>query len=275
VPAAPEAPGEPAGVVFNIQRHSIHDGPGIRTVVFLKGCPMRCLWCSNPESQSFQIETQVDPRTGRESLVGRERSVTEVVHEVLRDRPYYRQSGGGVTLSGGEPLAQIRFAEALLAECYRQNVHTAVETAGGVPWAHVQRVLPSVELFLWDLKHPDDAAHERIVGMSNALVLSNLQRLAQTDARFWVRLPLVPGMNADAPTVEQTAAFIASLARRPEIVHLMPFHQYGSSKYQALGKAYALEGVDPLVGTESDPEGLIQASRRILEAHGLRVQVGG
>lgn len=305
------------GLLFDIQRYSIHDGPGIRTLVFLKGCPLRCQWCCNPESQSFAPEVEfraslcqqcgrclaVCPRgavnpdlavaseckidrercdicgrcaeecpSGALRVVGRWRTVTEVMAEVLRDAPFYRRSGGGLTLSGGEPLAQAAFAEELLRACYDHNVRTAVETCGLVGWPVFERVLPHTDLFLYDLKHLDPAEHEQLTGVSNRLILENARRLAQSGAKLVLRVPLISPLNTTPENLAATAQFAASLGLAE--VHLMPFHQLGKDKYRRLGLEY---GLGEARGMRDTPEGtaLIGLARTAFERRGLEVHIGG
>lgn len=304
------------GTVFDIQRYSIHDGPGIRTVVFLKGCPLRCLWCCNPESQAPQPELEFReslcrgsaaclaacptpgairldaPGPGRIDrslctacgvcvaacpqgalrLVGQERSVADVMAEILKDAAYYRRSGGGLTLSGGEPLAQPAFARTLLAACHERNIHTALETTGCVSWPILEAVLSVTDLFLFDLKHMSSAEHRRLTGAPNERILDNARRLAATGAPMIVRVPLVPGLNTDVANLYATATFAAAL--RPQEVHVMPFHQFGRDKYARLGRRYGLEGLAGLRDT-AQGQALIAQAQGIFERAGLRVFVGG
>lgn len=271
-----------AGVIFNLQRFSIHDGPGIRTTVFLKGCPLNCSWCHNPESQHPRPEVlfwsdrcsdcqrclascpaqaivapgQVDrercsgcgrcasacPRAARE-LVGRVTSVDEVLAELQKDEVFYDQSAGGVTFSGGEPLAQPEFLQALLAGCKRCYWHTAVDTSGYAPWTLLSALLPLVDLWLYDLKLLDDAAHRQQTGVSNQLILQNLTRLLAAGANVEVRVPVVPGVNDRPGDWQALVAFLRPLAVRG--VKLLGYHRYGQEKYRRLGLAYPLESTVP------------------------------
>ena len=305
------------GLVFDIQRYSIHDGPGIRTLVFLKGCPLRCQWCCNPESQSFATEIEfrsslcqqcgrclaVCPReavnpdlsvangrkidrqrcdvcgrcaeecpTGALRVVGRWRTVPEVMAEVLRDVPFYRRSGGGLTLSGGEPLAQAAFAGELLRACYEQNINTAVETCGLVGWPVFEGVMKHTDLFLFDLKHLDPAEHERLTGAPNRLILENARRLAQSGAKMVLRVPLIPPLNTSPENLAATADFAVSLGLAE--VHLMPFHQLGKDKYRRLGLEYELGEARGMRDTH-EGTALIHLARAAFERRGLEVHVGG
>ena len=272
----------PSGMVFDIQRMCVHDGPGIRTVVFLKGCPLRCAWCHNPEGMDprpqllyhaaacvqcgkcaevcpegvhrFDAETghRLDRSrcracfacvdaccTGALTRTGRDMTVAEVMAEALRDRPFYDATGGGITLSGGEPLAQPAFARALLAAARAAGVHTCVETSCAVPWAALKGVLPVTDLFLADLKETDPALHARYTGRDNRRILANLRALDRAGAALVLRCPLVPGATLRDGHLEALAAFVKSLHRPPE-VHIMAYHPGGLAKREPLG------GVPPL-----------------------------
>jgi len=299
-------------LVWDVKKYALHDGPGIRTTVFFKGCPLRCRWCCNPESQRFEAELvwigencidcgeceAICPRAavtvqpgGRRRidadrcdrcglcvaacpgealrLFGERRAVGELLDEVLRDEGFYWRSGGGLTLSGGEPLAQIGAACALLA-AYRDTAHghTAVETCGHVPWADLERARPLVDLFLYDVKHLDDEPHRQGTGAGNRLVLSNLEALCRASARVVPRIPLVPGFNDDPAHLRRLAAYLAALPGVDE-AHLMPYHRLGAPKYARLERAYGLADLDP-----ASPN-CIEAARRILRDAGLAVCIGG
>jgi pyruvate formate lyase activating enzyme len=301
----------PQGMIFDIQRYSIHDGSGIRTLVFMKGCPLDCLWCCNPESQSTTPElalfpsrcigcgscleacqgkavrpdkaggfttersfchtcgrcVEVCPAVAR-ALHGRLASVEEVLCEVKRDQIFYRTSGGGVTVSGGEPLLQAVFVAALLKACRREGIDTAIETCGHGSWEDFALVLAYTDSVLFDIKHVDTIAHRRLTGVGNELILANLRRVVECGARVVLRLPIVPGCNADPDSVRAVAA----LARGLGVVelHLLPYHRLGESKYQALGRSCPLGGLAPPSAEE------INRLKRISEdGDGLAVRVGG
>jgi pyruvate formate lyase activating enzyme len=273
------------GIVTNVQRFSIHDGPGIRTTVFFKGCNLRCFWCHNPETLHREPELQVFPercigcgacleqceqqahvvvdghRTfhrerciacGRCAetcyaeclvLVGEVRSVDEVVEEVLRDRPFYERSGGGITLSGGEPLLQLDFARDILARCKREGLHTAIETAANLPWRRIASILPLTDLVMVDIKLADSEAHRAATGVGNQRILENATRLGAQGTPLIVRTPVVPGVNAHADQITPIAAFVAGL---PNLLYyeLLPFHPMASGKYRSLGMDYRAEGLE-------------------------------
>jgi pyruvate formate lyase activating enzyme len=270
------------GVVFDIQRFALHDGPGIRTTVFLKGCPLQCLWCHNPESQAFSPQLAYDSAVCRScpacvealvcgvhaldvgplgndadcrpeacleacphgalSVIGREMTVDEVMAEVLRDAPYYGRSGGGLTLSGGEPLAQPSFALALLHAAKAHGLHTCLDTSGAVALRWVAAAAEVTDLFLYDYKATDPAEHRRLTGVSNERILDNLDYLYRHGARVVLRCPLVPGVN---DTFEHLAGIAALAARYPklEAVEVLPYHDLGRDKAARIGRPFALAGV--------------------------------
>ncbi len=298
------------GTVFDIQRYSIHDGPGIRTTVFLKGCPLSCKWCHNPEGQSGDVElTFLENRCGRcgaclsvcrhgaiawgggepgargrdggasgldkhgitdgscapvtdrtkcarcgecakvcfsgaRELTGKEMSVRQVMSEVERDIPFYEESGGGVTLSGGEPLTQAGFAAELLETSRDRGIHTVLDTCGFAEWGAVDLVRRHVDLFLYDIKFLDDAKHRELVGVSNAGMISNLIELARLGHNIVLRVPVIPGFNDDYESIHQIGAFAATLPHLIS-VDVLPYHKIGIEKYRRLGRPYSLSGLAP------------------------------
>ncbi len=206
------------GCIFDIKKFAIHDGPGIRTTVFLKGCGLRCAWCHNPESISPEIETWTI--RGREETVGRMVSVEQVVAEVLKDVVFYEESGGGVSFSGGEPLQQADFLRACLAEFREQGISTCVDTSLFAPWDIVESIRSLTDLFLVDLKHLDLAEHKRLTGADNGLILDNIRRLCATDSAAVLRMPLVPGANDSDDHLAAVAAFIMGLENSPSLEFL-------------------------------------------------------
>lgn len=301
---------QPTGLVFDVQRFSLQDGPGIRTTLFLKGCPLACWWCHNPESMTGAPEILVTPErcigcgacadacplglpsgagggwalpktsceacgrcaeacpTGARRLAGRSMSVDEAVAAATRDRVFYDQSGGGVTFSGGEPLRQADFVIACLDALRARGVHVAVDTCGLVEREVLLRAAARTDLFLYDLKHMDAAAHAEITGVSNGRILANLAALAAAHDQIWVRVPVVPGCN-DAPSnLARTAAFAASLpaVRR---VSLLPYHALGEHKRERVGSgAAAFETSTPSADRLRD----IAA---VFEDAGLHTTIGG
>jgi pyruvate formate lyase activating enzyme len=264
------------GRIFNIQRFSIHDGPGIRTTVFLKGCPARCLWCHNPESLSPWPELLLFPErcvdcgtcvrtcphgtdpaaciacgncadacpAGARQLAGRTVSVADVMREVEADRVFFDQSGGGLTLSGGEPLAQFRFAHALLVAARAAGLSTALDTCGGGSTEALLALAPLVDTFLYDLKIADQARHRRYTGLPLEPILANLEALGARHTNIWLRVPIVPGFTDDEDCLAVTAKLAA---RNPGVrrVHLLPYHRTAAAKFDRLGRPYALAAVMP------------------------------
>lgn len=266
----------PTGIVFNIQRYSIHDGPGIRTTVFLKGCPLSCFWCQNPESQApvpeilfdsekctrcgacieacpagatqvFEENILIDRRRcthcGRcievcpaeaRRMAGKRMSVSEVMDEVSRDARFYENSGGGITLSGGEPLAQPDFAFALLERSREADLHTALETCGYASWKTIARLLPLVDFVLFDIKHPEGGAHRRAVGKDNRRILENARRIAALKPML-VRVPLIPGFN-DSPAMVTAIARLVSRELNGAALEMLPYNPMGEAKYRLLDR---------------------------------------
>lgn len=298
------------GLVFNIQRYSIQDGPGIRTTVFLKGCPLRCWWCHNPESQSPEPEiTVVEGRcvrcgqcwevcpqnqaaqdgsgplvdrvqcdhcgkcvsacpTGARQMMGTRMSVVEVMAEILKDRIFFDDSGGGVTVSGGEPLAQLPFLTSLLEACRAEAIRTAVDTCGFAPQEDLLSIAPLTGLFLYDLKMMDDDGHQRLTGVSNATILDNLKALGNAHDNIWIRVPVIPGFNDDERHLDAVAGFAASI-RGVRQVNLLPYHELGMHKNEQLGR------VDIPVSAPSPSADDMEAAAERFRAAGITVHIGG
>ncbi|MBE7078687.1 MAG: glycyl-radical enzyme activating protein [Clostridiales bacterium] len=254
------------GRIFNIQRFSIHDGPGIRTIVFFKGCFMRCAWCCNPESQSYEIETMMEK--GKEKTVGKDVTVAEILPELLADGPYYRRSGGGVTLSGGEILGQPDFARDLLRACKQNGLHTAVESTANAPFEDIQKILPYLDLYLMDIKHINSAKHKEYTGACNERILKNAKKLAQSGVELIIRTPVVPGFNDTAEEIRAISKFAATLPGVKEH-HLLPYHRLGQDKYGGLGREYSLKEILP-----PEPEKMSYLLS-VAEESGLKCQIGG
>lgn len=296
------------GLIFNIQKFSVHDGPGIRTTIFMKGCPLQCLWCSNPESQSFLPELlirdinckgcgacvdvcpreaiSVTKKTGRTidrqkcdqcqlcvqsclygslNQCGQYKTVKDVLDEVLQDKIFYKNSGGGVTLSGGEPLSQSKFVRNLLAECKKEGLHTALETAGHGSWKEMVKVLSLVDLILFDIKHLDSDLHQKTTGIKNNILLENLQKSAATN-NIWLRVPLIAGFNDSAEHIKKIAALGKEI--NVQKISLLPYHEGGKSKCQQLGIPYGFpDGKTP-------DEKQINKLKKIIEKSGLAASVG-
>lgn len=297
-----------SGVVFDIQRYSLHDGPGLRTNVFLSGCPLRCGWCSNPESQQLQPEMALFastcmacgqfgaacPTTWREDIrdgwtkaleekyharsqlcpteairwIGEQRTAGDIMQEVVRDKPFY-DDGGGLTLTGGEPTMQPRLTEALLRLAKAEGISTALETCGHTQWTALEYILPYLDHILFDLKHVDNDVHRAFTGVDTQRILSNLQRLVAMKAPVTIRIPLIPGFNATADSVRALAKYIADLPGEVASVDLLPYHTLGKAKYVALGRKYPWEGYKRL------PDDEVQAFVTIFNNSGLQVSLGG
>ena len=254
------------GRIFDIQRFSTHDGPGIRTIVFLKGCPLRCRWCCNPESQSYEIQQLREK--GKLKTLGRDVTVGEVLEEVLRDRPYYRRSGGGVTLSGGESLWQPDFAVSLLTACHESGINTAMETTGFAEPEVIERFIPHLDLFLMDIKHIDSRKHEEFTTRPNEKILQNARLIAEKAKRLIIRVPVIPNFNDSEEEIGQIAAFAASLPNVKEI-HLLPYHRMGRDKYEGLDRPYLMGEVPPPSAEK------MHSLKAVCEQHRLITQIGG
>ena len=254
------------GRIFNIQRFSIHDGPGIRTIVFFKGCFMRCAWCCNPESQEYAIQTMIE--NGKEKIVGRDVTVGELMPELLADASYYRRSGGGITLSGGEILGQPDFARDLLHACKQNGLHTAVESTANAPFETIEKILPYLDLYLMDIKHMDSAKHKEYTRAGNELILENAKKLANSDVELIIRTPVVPSFNDSPEEIKAIAKFAATLPGVKEH-HLLPYHRLGQDKYDGLGRKYTLTEILP--PTKERMEYLLS----VAEESGLKCQIGG
>lgn len=275
------------GTVFNIQKFSIHDGPGIRTTVFLKGCPLRCKWCANPESQIAKVQVLYDAKKciqcrkcvqtcqkqaismsddGRVCISfercsgclkcvhgcpgraltheGEQKTVDEVLEVCMQDADFYAESGGGVTISGGEGMVQSDFAEALILRLKEKGVHTAIETTGHVSSQVFQRLAPQFDLLLFDVKHSDSAKHKWGTGVGNEQILENLRWANDQGLNILPRIPVIPGFNAELEDAEGISALLADIGLKR--VQLLPFHQMGERKYEFLNRDYALTGVKAL-----------------------------
>lgn len=300
---------KPLGLLMDVKKFAVHDGPGIRTTLFLKGCSLKCIWCHNPEGISSRPEMafyrhkclscgecarvctaqasritaegrHVFDRTACQACgacepvclgeamkrFGRPVSVEEALSIALEDRAFYAHSQGGVTVSGGEPLLQAAFVRALFEELKREDIHTAVDTCGNVPWSAFEEVLPVADMFLFDIKHIDSQAHKALTGAGNERILDNLRKLSAAGARIEIRMPLVPGCN-DAPDVlDGIGALLGEL--NIETMRVLPYHSMARSKYAALGLPDTMPQVD-----SPDDDQLLRAVER-LRAHGVNAVSG-
>ncbi len=256
------------GRIFDIQRYSIHDGPGIRTIVFLKGCVLRCRWCCNPESQNYDIETMMVH--GKPKTIGRDVTVREVMETVEKDRQYYRRSGGGLTLSGGESLCQPDFARDLLRAAKERGINTAMESMGCAPYETIEKILPYLDTYLMDIKHTNTAKHKEFTGRANDLMLENAKKIAESGlTNLVIRVPVIPGFNDRADEIEGIAKFADGL-KGVKKIHLLPYHRLGQDKYEGLGREYLMGDVLP--PTNEKMETLRQVVLRVSK---LDCQIGG
>lgn len=296
------------GVLFNIQRFSLHDGPGIRTIPFFKGCPLACKWCSNPESQRPQPElifkkndcircgkcvevckqkalspnnpyfidrdlciqcgdcTRVCPTQALE-MKGKRMTVSEVMLELQKEANLFRRSGGGITLSGGEPLAQPKFARELLKACKEKGWHTAIETTGFTSKDVIEDVFPWIDLALTDIKAINPEVHRQNTGVDNSIILENLIRISFI-TKVIVRIPVIPGVNDNSDEIRGIAEF-ARLMSGVDTIHLLPYHTFGENKYNLLGRIY------PMNETESSNETKMETLKKVVESMGFHCHIGG
>ncbi|MDO4337045.1 MAG: glycyl-radical enzyme activating protein [Eubacteriales bacterium] len=234
---------ERKGRIFDVQRYSIHDGPGIRTIVFLKGCVLRCRWCCNPESQEYAVQTMMVQ--GEEKLIGRDVAVREMIELVEKDRSYYYRSGGGMTLSGGECLCQPEFSRDLLRAAKERGINTAIESMACASYEKIEMILPYLDLYLMDIKHTNPAKHKEFTGRSNELMMENARKVAISgQTRLVIRVPVIPTFNDTVPEIQDIARFASTLPGVDKI-HLLPYHRLGQDKYDGLGRKYLMEGIIP------------------------------
>jgi pyruvate formate lyase activating enzyme len=226
--------------IFDIQRFSIHDGPGIRTTVFFKGCPLNCTWCHNPEGQNYLPEYW-EKKDGQQELVGKQYSVNELIKELEKDRIFYEQSGGGITLSGGEVMTQNRdYLEELTKTLYDKGISIVIDTCGMCDFACFECVLPYTDLFLYDLKLLDDNEHQYFTGSSNRIILENLRKLSERNVKISLRLIMIENINSDEEHIENLLAWLHDNNIRPTNIDLLPYHELGKDKYLRLQKQKAV-----------------------------------
>ena len=314
---------ELTGKFYDMQGFSVHDGPGIRLTLFMKGCPLHCLWCHSPESQAFPTELnwmemkcvgiekcgnclnvcphncikpgkkKMDLQSNEEITVvdtdrtncdncgkcaeactskalymcGTDYTLDEVMQRVRRDVPFFKRSGGGITVSGGECLCQPEFLLEILKTCKAEGIHTAVDTTGFAPWPSIEMVLPYTDIFLYDLKNMDSRLHKLATGVPNELILENAQKIAKAGGKFQIRIPMIPLFNDSKESFEQFGKFICSLGDAVEVVQLLPYHKMGTVKWERLQKHNKVfEAIPP-------KDELVQARKAYLESLGLNVMI--
>lgn len=240
------------GLVFDIKRFALHDGPGIRTTVFLKGCPLRCWWCQNPESirefsETFKVKavsSSYNKFCEEETTFGSEYNSSQLLDEILRDRIFYDESNGGVTFSGGEPLIQYKFLKEILEMCKKYGLNTAVDTSGYADYEIIESIYPDTDLFLYDLKIIDNDLHKKFTDVSNELILNNLKRLTRLRNKVHIRIPLIPGITDTEKNLSDIINFLKSLDNIRQI-DLLPYNKISESKYKRLNKTSLLGNLQP------------------------------
>ncbi len=300
------------GVISALQRFSVHDGPGIRTLVFMKGCPLRCLWCGNPETQlnkkviswraarcsrcgecakacpanAIKFSKRGQPRINRKScaacglcaeacpsgamrVIGQKISVEELLSEIEKDIPFYRNSGGGVTVGGGEPTLQAQFVSVFLKKCKMElGINTAVETCGYARFDSLKQTIMEADLIYYDIKHVDSVKHHELTGVLNDLIIGNLRKISQEDRQIIIRIPVIPGYNDSEDSLRETGKLITGLGKSVKKVELLPYHNYGTSKYHELGRRYKLKSLEP-----PTKEQLLHL-QSIIENFGIDTEIG-
>ena len=297
-------------LVLGIARMNMHNGPGLRTLVLFKGCPLRCLWCSTPESQKLEPEIGIDRKkctlcgycvpvcplhaislTEEKvsinraecnncgectkvcypqaiELLGQWMTVEELIQEIEKDAILYKHSGGGVTISGGEPLLRPDFTKALLQACKEKGISVGVDTCGHVPRVNIEKVLPYVDFFLWDIKHMNPEKHREFTGVSNELILSNARAVSEKGIPLYIRFPVIPGYNDSEENVKATCEFSSSLRSVVE-VHLLPVHHLGRARYETLDCPYPIADVSLIL------DDVVQSMKQLVESYGLKCRIGG
>jgi len=259
-----------SGIIFKIKKYAIHDGPGIRTTIFLKGCPLDCWWCHNPEGKMSnpQVMKTDNYPGGRSEVVGKKMSVDEVIFEIEKDIIFYDESQGGVTFSGGEPLLQAQFLLAMLKACREKEIHTIVDTSGFAPAEIFVEICNMIDLVLFDLKLMDDEMHRRYTGVSNKKILKNLEILSGLNTPHHIRFPLIPGITDTDENVLSVAEFVRALGSVSRI-DILPMHRIAYGKYRRLGMQSKMANKQP-PSTEE-----ITTMRMQFEDFGFTVIVGG
>jgi pyruvate formate lyase activating enzyme len=263
------------GYIFDIKKYSVNDGPGIRTAVFFKGCPLNCWWCHNPESQHMKPEKiqwnslswSIYSQSCSSDVIGKLVKTEEVMAEIIKDIPFYEESGGGVTFSGGEPMLQLQFLHSLLQLCKEKEIHTAVDTSGFTPYANFRKIYDHTDLFLYDLKIFDDELHKMYTGVSNRTILTNLEKLSSLGNKINIRIPVIPGINDFDDNISRIIDMLKKLNIKQ--IDLLPYHSIAQSKYKKLNKEIKVSNI-----SSQTTESLELLKTRFSET-GIPVSIGG
>ncbi len=265
---------ESKGIIFDIKRFAVHDGPGIRTTIFFKGCPLKCWWCANPEGQNPNSEeilslfNQNSEGDFTKEIIGREVTAEEVLNEISKDRIFYEESKGGITFSGGEPLMQPVFLSALLSLCKEESFHTVIDTSGYAPNDIFEAIINNVDLFLYDLKLLNEEEHIKYTGVALDLILDNLHYLCKKKKEIIIRIPIIPSITDSSKNITQIGDFVSKLKCIPRI-DILAFNKMGEAKYKRLKKPYMLNNIAP------PSEERMNEIKQQLESFDLNVKIGG
>jgi pyruvate formate lyase activating enzyme len=263
------------GVIFDLKKYAVHDGPGIRTTVFLKGCPLNCAWCHNPESMIAEPETlKVKRRViggsirENEEVIGRRISISDLIKEIEKDLLFYDESKGGITFSGGEPFMQTEFLLEALRETKLRDINTAIDTSGYTNYSNFQKVIPFTDLFLFDLKVMDDEVHQKYTSVSNKLILENLEKLSESDVRLRVRIPLIPKITDTEKNINDVLSFLSTLKKNLP-VDLLPYNEICEGKYERFNRNFELKKA----ATQSDSQ--LESIKEQFTKNGFEVKLRG
>jgi pyruvate formate lyase activating enzyme len=263
------------GLIFDIKKYAVHDGPGIRQTIFFKGCPLDCWWCHNPESRRCSEEIILEKKSldglvfTDEKAVGKWMTTDEVMEEIEKDVVFFDESDGGVTFSGGEPLYQFDFLMSLLRACREKGIHTTVDTTGFCKEEIFRKLYGEVDLYLYDLKLMDDELHKKYTGISNRVILKNLESLSGTGEKVILRFPVVPGITNTKENLDQLKKYIEPLDLGLKKISLLPYHDFGKEKYAKFNVANRLDGIKPLQKKD------LQELKAEFEEMGYEVKIGG